>query len=191
MNAPARLREAVAAAAILAIGMGFGRFSFTAIYPHMLGDGALTLRDDSLAASANYAGYLLGAILAMRALAPGAHRLCLWSVAGTALCLGALALTMPVWLFVTVPGAAAESGAAGAGRGLARAGAVGRRLSAQRAAVKAGASMMAIMTVVYSVGQIIGPVLAGSLQAQSHSFSSALLSAAVALLLAMIVSLRL
>ena len=126
----------------------------------------------------------------MRALAPGAHRLCLWSVAGTALCLGALALPMPVWFFVTVPGVAAESGAAGAGRGLARAGAVGRRLSAQRAAVKAGASMMAIMTVVYSVGQIIGPVLAGSLQAQSHSFSSALLSAAGALLLAMIVSLR-
>ena len=106
MNAPARLREAVAAAAILAIGMGFGRFAFTAIYPHMLGEGALTLRDGSLAASANYAGYLLGAILAMRARAPGAHRLCLWSVAGTALCLGVLALPMPVWLFVTVRGVA-------------------------------------------------------------------------------------
>lgn len=59
MNAPARLREAVAAAAILAIGMGFGRFAFTAIYPHMLGEGVLTLRAGSLAASANYAGYLL------------------------------------------------------------------------------------------------------------------------------------
>ncbi|MGX9713592.1 YbfB/YjiJ family MFS transporter [Janthinobacterium lividum] len=106
MSAPARLRAALAAAVILAIGMGFGRFAFTAIYPHMLKEGVLTLRDGSLAASANYAGYLLGAILAMRARAHSAHRLSLWSVAGTALCLGVLALPMPVWLFVTVRGVA-------------------------------------------------------------------------------------
>ncbi|MGX9772384.1 YbfB/YjiJ family MFS transporter [Janthinobacterium aestuarii] len=106
MNAAARLRAAIAAAVILAIGMGFGRFAFTAIYPHMVREGVLSLRDGSLAASANYAGYLLGAILAMRARAHSAHRLCLWSVAGTALCLGVLALTMPVWLIVTVRGVA-------------------------------------------------------------------------------------
>ncbi|MDX8124776.1 YbfB/YjiJ family MFS transporter [Janthinobacterium sp. TB1-E2] len=106
MNAPARLRAAIAAAVVLAIGMGFGRFAFTAIYPHMVGEGVLSLRDGSLAASANYAGYLLGAILAMRARAHNAHRLSLWSVAGTALCLGVLALTMPVWLIVTVRGVA-------------------------------------------------------------------------------------
>ena len=61
MSAPARLRAAIAAAVILAIGMGFGRFAFTAIYPHMVTEGVLSLRDGSLAASANYAGYLLGA----------------------------------------------------------------------------------------------------------------------------------
>ncbi|KAB8061118.1 YbfB/YjiJ family MFS transporter [Janthinobacterium violaceinigrum] len=86
--------------------MGFGRFAFTAIYPHMVKEGVLSLRGGSLAASANYAGYLLGAILAMRARAHSAHRLCLWSVAGTALCLGVLALPMPVWLIVTVRGVA-------------------------------------------------------------------------------------
>ena len=106
MSGVARLRAAIAAALILAIGMGFGRFAFTAIYPHMVEEGALSLRDGSLAASANYAGYLLGAILAMRARAHSAHRLCLWSVAGTALCLGVLALPMPVWLIVTVRGVA-------------------------------------------------------------------------------------
>ena len=106
MNAAARLRAAIAAAVILAIGMGFGRFAFTAIYPHMVREGVLSLRDGSLVASANYAGYLLGAILAMRARAHSAHRLCLWSVAGTALCLGVLALPMPVWLIVTVRGVA-------------------------------------------------------------------------------------
>ena len=106
MSAALRLRPAIEAALILAIGMGFGRFAFTAIYPHMVGEGVLTLRDGSLAASANYAGYLLGAILAVRARARSAHRLCLWSVAGTVLCLGVLASAMPVWLIVAVRGVA-------------------------------------------------------------------------------------
>ncbi|WP_230506084.1 YbfB/YjiJ family MFS transporter [Janthinobacterium sp. FW305-128] len=376
MSGAARLRAAIAAAVILAIGMGFGRFAFTAIYPHMVEEGVLSLREGSLAASANYAGYLLGAILAMRARARSAHRLCLWSAAGTALCLGVLALPMPVWLIVAVRGGAGVFSAlamvaaslwlleqrrhgrgapllyAGVGVGIAvsaellvlasqlgwhsagmwlllagvaalaglaaapaiavsgeasldemekpavsalasvapwplvliyglaglgyivtatylpvlvgaalpglnsahvwavfglgaapscflwhrlheRLGtrqalrlnlllqalgvalpvlapsAAGYLLSAilvggtfvgtvtiampaaQRAAVKAGTSMMAIMTVVYGVGQIIGPMLAGSLYAQSHSFNSSLLAAAGALLLAIIVSLRL
>ncbi|HEU4817904.1 YbfB/YjiJ family MFS transporter [Janthinobacterium sp.] len=106
MSGAARLRAALAAAVILAIGMGFGRFAFTAIYPHMVEEGVLSLREGSLAASANYAGYLLGAILAMRARARSAHRLCLWSAAGTALCLGVLAVPMPVWTIVAVRGAA-------------------------------------------------------------------------------------
>ena len=38
-----------------------------AIYPHMVKEGVLSLRDGSLAASANHAVYFLGAILAMRA----------------------------------------------------------------------------------------------------------------------------
>ena len=106
MSGAAGLRAAIAAAVILAIGMGFGRFAFTAIYPQMVEEGVLSLREGGLAASANYAGYLLGAILAMRARACGAHRLCLWSAAGTALCLGVLAMPMPVWLIVAVRGVA-------------------------------------------------------------------------------------
>ena len=102
----ASLRSAIEAAMILAIGMGFGRFAFTAIYPHMVDEGVLSLHDGSLAASANYAGYLLGAILSMRAHARSAHKLCVWSVIGTVACLGLLALPMPVWLIVTVRGLA-------------------------------------------------------------------------------------
>jgi len=102
----ASLRSAVEAAMILAIGMGFGRFAYTAIYPHMVDEGLLSLHDGSLAASANYAGYLLGAILSMRAQARSAHKLCVWSVIGTVACLGLLALPMPVWLIVTVRGLA-------------------------------------------------------------------------------------
>lgn len=57
------LRDALAGALMLAVGMGFGRFAFTGLYPQMMADGVLDLRGGSLAASANYAGYLLGALL--------------------------------------------------------------------------------------------------------------------------------
>lgn len=99
-------RSAIEAALVLAVGMGFGRFAFTAIYPHMVGEGRLSLAAGSLAASVNYAGYLLGAILAIRAQAGNAHRLCLWATGGTALCLAVLALPTPAWVLVLVRGLA-------------------------------------------------------------------------------------
>lgn len=100
------LRPAIDAALIMAIGMGFGRFAFTAIYPHMVEEGLLSLHGGSLAASANYAGYLLGALLAIRAQAHSAHRLCLWSMAGTALCLAILCVLDSTWMIVAVRGIA-------------------------------------------------------------------------------------
>lgn len=108
MMAPDRaaLRSAAEAALILAVGMGFGRFAFTAILPHMVAESALSVRGGSLAASANYAGYLLGALLAVRARPHQAHRLCLWAVIGTAACLAALAVPAPTWAIVAVRGLA-------------------------------------------------------------------------------------
>lgn len=102
----AGVRSAIEAALILAAGMGFGRFAFTAIYPHMVDDGVLSLREGSLVASANYAGYLLGAILAARARAHNAHRLCLLSVTGTAIFLAVLALPLSAWAIMAVRGLA-------------------------------------------------------------------------------------
>ncbi|MFL9867053.1 YbfB/YjiJ family MFS transporter [Paraburkholderia fungorum] len=102
----ASLRPAIDAALIMAVGMGFGRFAFTAIYPHMVEEGLLSLHGGSLAASANYAGYLLGALLAIRAQAHSAHRLCLWSMAGTALCLAVLCVLDSTWMVVAVRGIA-------------------------------------------------------------------------------------
>ncbi|CAM4029219.1 YbfB/YjiJ family MFS transporter [Bordetella muralis] len=86
-----QLRSAIEAALILAVGMGFGRFAFTAIYPHMVDEGVISVQGGSWAASANYAGYLLGAALAVRVRAHNAHRLCIWSAVGTAICLALLA----------------------------------------------------------------------------------------------------
>lgn len=47
----------------LAVAMGIGRFAFTPLMPMMLHDGLLDLNSASWLASANYFGYLLGAIL--------------------------------------------------------------------------------------------------------------------------------
>ena len=109
MNASAStsgLRSAVAAMLIMAIGMGFGRFAYTAIYPHMVQEGLLSLDAGSLAASVNYAGYLLGALLALRVRPASALRLCLWMTAGTAACLLLLALVEMAWVIIAVRGIA-------------------------------------------------------------------------------------
>jgi len=47
----------------LAVAMGIGRFAFTPLMPMMLHDGLLDLENASWLASANYVGYLLGALL--------------------------------------------------------------------------------------------------------------------------------
>ena len=47
----------------LAVAMGIGRFAFTPILPMMLNDGVIDLPGASWLASANYLGYMLGALL--------------------------------------------------------------------------------------------------------------------------------
>lgn len=47
----------------LAVAMGIGRFAFTPLLPMMLADGTVTLASASWLASANYLGYLVGALL--------------------------------------------------------------------------------------------------------------------------------
>ena len=47
----------------LGVAMGIGRFAFTPILPMMLADGVTDLAAASWLASANYLGYLVGALL--------------------------------------------------------------------------------------------------------------------------------
>ena len=54
---------AVAGLVVLAVAMGIGRFAFTPILPMMLHDGVVDLHAASWLASANYLGYLTGAVL--------------------------------------------------------------------------------------------------------------------------------
>ena len=53
------------AAVALAAAMGIGRFAFTPVWPLMAQEGGLSLAQGSWIASANYAGYLLGALAAV------------------------------------------------------------------------------------------------------------------------------
>ncbi|MBP6647570.1 MAG: YbfB/YjiJ family MFS transporter [Burkholderiaceae bacterium] len=63
---PADHRRIVLAGMLaLATAMGIGRFAFTPLLPMMLHDGSTTLAGASWLASANYIGYLAGALLCM------------------------------------------------------------------------------------------------------------------------------
>jgi predicted MFS family arabinose efflux permease len=58
-----RWSVALAGAVSLAVAMGIGRFAFTPLLPMMLDDGVIDLQAASWLASANYLGYLVGALL--------------------------------------------------------------------------------------------------------------------------------
>lgn len=102
MKQRSELALALSAALILAIGMGFGRFAFTGLYPLMVGEGVLSVNGGSLAASANYAGYLLGALALARCPERLAASLCRVALAGTLLGLAAMAVPAPAWFAIGV-----------------------------------------------------------------------------------------
>lgn len=81
------LKSALSAALVMAIGMGFGRFAFTAVYPHMIAEGILNLHSASIAASANYAGYLFGALFAIKIQSQHSYATSVFATIGTTLCL--------------------------------------------------------------------------------------------------------
>ncbi len=61
----APLGVALAGMVALAVAMGIGRFAFTPLLPMMLHDGVVDIAAGSWLATANYAGYLAGALLYM------------------------------------------------------------------------------------------------------------------------------
>lgn len=91
----AAIIDALAAALALAVAMGFGRFAFTALYPMMIEDGIFGIGGGSMAASANYAGYLVGALGMARVNADTSASLTRWGLVATVLLLAAMALPIP------------------------------------------------------------------------------------------------
>lgn len=102
---------ALAAALVLLIGMSFGRFAFTGLYPLMVADNQLSVEGGSWAASANYAGYLIGALMVGVLPAVSSRTLCTVAVLSTAALMAPLGLHMAEWLIIAIRGLAGVSSA--------------------------------------------------------------------------------
>ncbi|AFJ85611.1 hypothetical protein MYA_1247 [Burkholderia sp. KJ006] len=85
----------------LAVALGVGRFAFTPLLPLMLADGSIGLRAGSWLASANYAGYFVGA-LSCAALPVTPARMVRFGLAATVLLTAAMGVghLLPAWLAV-------------------------------------------------------------------------------------------
>ncbi len=94
----------------LAAAMGIGRFVYTPILPFMVDGLGLTKADGGLIASANFLGYLLGALAASAARLPGGRRT--WFLASVAVsglttgAMGAVSTPLPFLLLRFAGGAA-------------------------------------------------------------------------------------
>jgi predicted MFS family arabinose efflux permease len=90
-------------AIVMAAAMGFGRFVYTPILPGMMAGAGLSAGDAGIIASANFVGYLAGAILASLGWASGRERqVALWSLAANAVLLGLMACLSNLFLFSIV-----------------------------------------------------------------------------------------
>jgi len=94
------LHPFVAAAVVLAVAMGVGRFAYTPLLVLMRGDAGLTVRFAGTLASANLAGYLVGALLAMHPLAR-ANRTALVRVGAILVVVTTAAMALPPAAWVT------------------------------------------------------------------------------------------
>lgn len=103
---------AVGGLVALAAAMGIGRFVYTPILPYMEEGLGLTKAQAGLIASANFLGYLLGALSAAAAVLPGGRRAWLLAaLVASALSTGAMGLvaSLPAFLLLRLAGGIASA----------------------------------------------------------------------------------
>ncbi|TIM50954.1 YbfB/YjiJ family MFS transporter [Mesorhizobium sp.] len=100
---PSPLRLAFAGMIALAVAMGIGRFVYTLILPGMMEELGLTPADAGWIASANYLGYLVGALAAVGGWAHGLERLLMPAgLAATAVLTGLMGLADTMAAFLVI-----------------------------------------------------------------------------------------
>lgn len=105
-------RIALSGMVTMAVGMGIGRFAFTPILPQMMAELGIDAAQAGIIASANYAGYLVGAVLAAFGWAAGhERRIALGSVAANTALLAAMAMVDDVAAFALLRFAAGMASA--------------------------------------------------------------------------------
>jgi len=85
----------------LAVAMGIGRFSFTPLLPLMQQDSGVSLAQGSWLATANYVGYLVGALVCTVS-SPAPRRLIQWGLVAVAAFTLAMGLTGALWLWIVL-----------------------------------------------------------------------------------------
>jgi MFS family permease len=85
----------------LAVAMGIGRFAFTPLLPLMQQDAGVSLVQGSWLATANYVGYLAGALICI-SLPPAPARAIQWGLVSIALFTLGMGLTHELWLWLAL-----------------------------------------------------------------------------------------
>jgi predicted MFS family arabinose efflux permease len=112
LTAPSPIQVAIGGLLALAVGIGIGRFVYTPILPSMQEDLGLKQTAAGLIAAANFAGYLAGALAAMRAQLAGSRRAWLLGALGaSAISTGGMGATtaLPAFLLLRFVGGVASA----------------------------------------------------------------------------------
>jgi predicted MFS family arabinose efflux permease len=97
-----RARDAAIACALaLAVALGVGRFAFTPLLPLMLKSGSLDIRHGGWLASANYAGYFIGA-MSCAAIRMDAARMVRFGLLATVALTSLMGATHTFWLWALI-----------------------------------------------------------------------------------------